>query len=106
MGRMFPDCGQVKDVDGITWNVRDVRTTKHGFDLHFGVPADNHGAYRGGLPRLIATPALRDFWDTNRLEGGLLYDLPAGPNHAEANSPRPAVQLQSRLGGMVDRKAG
>ena len=76
---MYPVCGQVKDVEEILWDVRDVRTTKHGFDLHFGSPAENHGAYRGGLPRLIATRALRNFWETNRLEGhGFLFDLPAG----------------------------
>ena len=75
----FPICGQVQDVDRTLWDVRDVRTTKHGFDLHFGTPADEHGSYRGGLPRLIATKELWNFWDDNRSRGdGLLYDLPAG----------------------------
>ena len=33
-----------------------------------------------GLPRLIATKELVNFWDRNRLKGfnGLLFDLPAG----------------------------
>lgn len=75
----FPIVGQVKDVDGTLWDVRDVRNTNHGFDLLFGTPAHNHGSYRGGLPRLIATSALLDFWDANRTKGhGFLFDLPAG----------------------------
>lgn len=70
---------QVKDVKGEWWDVRDARATKHGFDLLFGIPSNNHGAYRGGLARLITTEALRDFWRANRLEShGFLFDLPAG----------------------------
>jgi hypothetical protein len=70
---------QVRDVEGTLWNVREARGTKHGFDLLFGVPADDHGSYRGGLARLIATKALRDFWEANRAKhDGILYELPAG----------------------------
>jgi hypothetical protein len=76
---MFPICGEVKDVDGTLWDVRDVRDTRHGFDLCFGTAANDHGAFRGGPPRLIATEALRDFWEANSIKGhGFLYDLPAG----------------------------
>jgi hypothetical protein len=33
----------------------------------------------GGLPRLIPTRELRDFWHTNRARlNGFIYDLPAG----------------------------
>jgi hypothetical protein len=79
MKRKYPICGEVKDVNGDLWDVRDIRDTKHGFDLCFGAPAGNHGSYRGGLPRLIATKALRDFWDANRNENnGVIFDLPAG----------------------------
>jgi len=47
--------------------------------LYFGTPANNHGAYRGGLPRLIATKPLHDFWEVNRACGhGFFFDLPAG----------------------------
>ena len=71
--------GQLTDVDGDCWDIRDVRTTKHGFDLYFGTPENNHGAYRGGPARLIATQALCDFWEANQIKGhGLLFDLPAG----------------------------
>jgi hypothetical protein len=75
----FPVTGQVRDVDGDCWDIRDVRTTKHGFDLYFGTPENNHGAYRGGPARLIATQALCDFWEANQINGhGFLFDLPAG----------------------------
>jgi hypothetical protein len=77
--RRYPITGQVKDVDGDSWDIRDVRTTKHGFDLYFGTPENNHGAYRGGPARLIATQALCDFWEANQIKGhGFLFDLPAG----------------------------
>jgi hypothetical protein len=77
--RKFPIIGQIKDVHGAVWDIREVRITKHGFDLHFGNPSDAHGSYYGGLPRLIDTQALHDFWDRNRLKGhGFLFDLPAG----------------------------
>lgn len=79
MPLMYPICGQVFDVDGTLWDVRDVRTTKHGFDLCFGTPADDHGAYRGGLPRLIATAPLRKYWEDTRTNGdAVIFDLPAG----------------------------
>jgi hypothetical protein len=76
---MFPICGEVRDVNGDWWDVRDVRDTRHGFDLCFGTPARDHGSFGGGLPRLIATKPLWDFWDANRTQGnGILFDLPAG----------------------------
>lgn len=71
--------GQVRDVDGGLWDVRDIRDTKHGFDLLFGSPTPRLGSYRGGPPRLIATQPLVDFWEANRTTyGGVLFDLPAG----------------------------
>ena len=71
--------GQVRDVDGGLWDVRQIRDTKHGFDLLFGSPTPRLGSYRGGFPRLIATQPLVDFWETNRAKhGGILFDLPAG----------------------------
>lgn len=79
MKRKFPALGQVRDVDGGLWVVRDIRDTKHGFDLLFGSPARHHGSFRGGLPRLIATQSLVDFWEANRIKrDGILFDLPAG----------------------------
>jgi hypothetical protein len=77
--RKFPIIGQTKDVNGDIWDIREVRTTEHGFDLHFGNPANDHGAFTGGLPRLIDTPELYNFWNKNRLKGnGFLFHLPAG----------------------------
>lgn len=70
----------VTDVEGSLWDVRTVRDTKHGFDLLFGSPSASHlGSYRGGLPRLIATQPLYDFWMANRTKhNGTIFDLPAG----------------------------
>ena len=74
----FPVIGKVRDVDGIEWYVRDSRTTKHGFDLLFGSPVRSVMGYVG-LPRLIATQPLKDFWEANRLRRDTtIYDLPAG----------------------------
>jgi hypothetical protein len=69
--------GQVVDVEGSLWDVRQIRDTKHGFDLLFGSPAAP-GVYRGGLPRLIATRPLTDFWEAHQTKLGVLFDLPAG----------------------------
>jgi hypothetical protein len=79
-GHKYPVCGQVRDVDGALWDVRDVRSTKHGFDLYLGSldGARGRGAV-GGLPHLIVTKELRDYWRDNREKShGVLYDLPAG----------------------------
>ena len=70
--------GHVRDVEGSVWDVRDIRDTKHGFDLLFGSP-QRRGIYRGGLPRLIATRDLVKFWEANKTRrDGTLFDLPAG----------------------------
>jgi hypothetical protein len=71
--------GEVRDVEGSLWDVRQIRETKHGFDLLFGSPDSHLGSYRGGLPRLIATQPLYDFWEANRAKHtGIIFDLPAG----------------------------
>lgn len=71
--------GHVRDVEGSLWDVRQIRETKHGFDLLFGSPDSRLGSYKGGLPRLIATKPLLDFWKANRAKrGGVVFDLPAG----------------------------
>lgn len=69
--------GQVVDVEGHLWDVRQIRDTKHGFDLLFGSSA-RPGVYRGGLPRLIATQPLADFWEAHQTKQRVLFDLPAG----------------------------
>lgn len=74
--RKFPKCGEIRDVNGDLWDVRDVRLTRHGFDLYFGRRPNDSTA---GRCRLIATPALWNFWDTNCIKtNGILLDLPAG----------------------------
>jgi hypothetical protein len=74
----FPVIGEARDVLGHLWYVRDIRTTKHGFDLLFGSPEDADRRF-WGLPRLIATRELITYWDANRTKhDGILFDLPAG----------------------------
>lgn len=78
MKMKYPILGQVRDVEDAVWDVRDIRTTKHGFDLLFGSPV-SMPVHRWGPPRLIATRSLYDFWDANRTKrDGAIYDLPAG----------------------------
>lgn len=75
----YPILGRVQDVDGHFWDVKQIRETKHGFDLLYGSPDTHFGACRWGLPRLIATKSLYDFWDANRTKrDGIIFDLPAG----------------------------
>jgi hypothetical protein len=79
--KKYPFTGvQVYDVDHSLWDVRDARETKHGFDLLFGTPVNTPlGSSTNGLPRLIATDALRDYWERNKTKSkGEVYDLPAG----------------------------
>lgn len=95
----FPVIGQVKDADGIEWYVRDIRETKHGFDLLFGSPVDSVTGFTG-LPRLIATQQLKDFWEANRLRRDTtIYDLPAG----RTTLKRVRHRLGFHVGKDVDR---
>jgi hypothetical protein len=74
-----PALCQVQDVEGACWDVHDARATKYGFDLLFGKPVTRLAIYRCGLPRLIATKPLADFWEANRIKrDGVIFDLPAG----------------------------
>jgi hypothetical protein len=77
--RKYKILGEVRDVDGILWAIREYRETRHGFSLCLGNRMARCGQCDGGLPRLIATEALRDFWEANKVKShGFLYDLPAG----------------------------
>jgi hypothetical protein len=75
----FPKRGEIGDIDGILWDVRDIRPTKHGFDIYYGTPAFHSCGSLSRKPRLIATSHLVEFWDANCTRGhGFLFDLPAG----------------------------
>lgn len=75
----YPILGETKDADGSTWYVREIRDTKHGFDLLFGSPVSRLEMCPTGLPRLIPSQALKDFWEEHKTErNGIIYDLPAG----------------------------
>jgi hypothetical protein len=74
----WPVIGEARDVFGNPWFVRDIRTTKHGFDLLFG-SRDEADRKNWGLPRLIPTRELIDYWEANRTNRDcVIYDLPAG----------------------------
>jgi hypothetical protein len=74
----WPVIGEARDVFGNLWFVRDVRATKHGFDLLFGAP-DEADRKHWGLPRLIPTRELADYWEANRTNRDrVIFDLPAG----------------------------
>ena len=74
----YPVLFKVKDVDGILWNVREVREGKHGFDLLLGTTASQFP--QPGYRSIIATPELIAFWEKHRLDlGGINSDLPASP---------------------------
>ncbi len=91
MKRQLTIVGQVTDVEGRKWDVCDVRPTKHGFSLLFGVPEVDQGVLYGLNASLIATEELWHFWDANRTElHGFLFDLPAGRTTLK--------RMRSRLG--------
>lgn len=74
----YPVLYQVRDIDNDLWDVRDVRTTKHGFDVLYGSRVYRLTNYRNG-PGLIVTKELFDFWEANKTKrDGVLLDLPAG----------------------------
>jgi hypothetical protein len=75
----YPVIGQVRDVENDIWDVRDIRPTKHGFDLLYGSPVHRLANDSGGALRLIVTRELADYWEVNRTKhDGVLFDLPAG----------------------------
>ena len=78
MKRKTPSGEQFRDFEGALFNVRQIRNTKHGFDLLFGRPVPRQGVYNGPT-HLIATRQLVDFWKANRTNHeGVIMDLPAG----------------------------
>ncbi len=74
--RNFPKLGEITDIENTLWDVREIRPTKHGFDMHYGTRTSR--ASNAGKPRLIATIDLMEFWSANGTRrDGLLFDLPA-----------------------------
>lgn len=71
----------MRDIEGGLWDVRDVRATKHGFDLFFGSPVSRLDGYRAGRPHLIPTQELFDYWEARKTRGhGTIHDLPMCPS--------------------------
>ena len=67
----------VKDYNGETHAVREIRPTAHGFDVYFGWPATLQRGQGAGGPRIIITPELAKYLFATRLAPGK-YDLPVG----------------------------
>lgn len=75
----YPIIGETRDVEGGWWWVRQIRDTKHGFDLLFGTPVTRAEPYPTRLPRIIPTQPLLDYWEANKTRHDkTLFDLPAG----------------------------
>lgn len=75
----YPKLGEITDLQGTVWDVREIRPTKHNFDIYYGTPTSDCGAFRGRKPHLIASVNLLEFWHANCTRGrGFLFDLPAG----------------------------
>jgi hypothetical protein len=75
----YPVLGQVQDAHNEFWDVRDIRTTRHNFDLLYGSPVYRLANDCNGQPRLIVTKELAAYWEANRTKhDGVLFDLPAG----------------------------
>ena len=75
----YPIIGETRDVEGQWWWVRQIRETKHGFDLLFGTPVAASAPYPTGLPAIIATQPLLDYWEANKTRHDrTIYDVPAG----------------------------
>jgi hypothetical protein len=74
----YPVLFQVRDVENDLWDVRDIRATRHGFDVLYGSPVYRLSNYRSG-PCLIVTKELFAHWEANKTNrDGALFDLPAG----------------------------
>jgi hypothetical protein len=76
-----PKLGEMTDLDGTLWEVREIRPTKHGFDLYCGNPVSYRGTPIRGKSRLIPSIELMEFWsDNGTRRDGVLFDLPANRN--------------------------
>jgi hypothetical protein len=78
--RKYPVLGQVEDFQDDLWDVREIRDTKHGFEIMYGSPARPCAkGSPGGPRRLILTRELAAYWEANKTRhDGVLFDLPAG----------------------------
>jgi hypothetical protein len=74
----YPVLCEVRDVENDLWDVRDIRPSKHGFDVLYGSRVSRLTNLRNG-PGLIVTKQLFDDWEANKTKhDGVLIDLPAG----------------------------
>ncbi len=94
--RKYTLLGHVRDVEGGSWDVYEIRDTKHGFDLLFGFPEERGRRMNWGPPRLIATAELVAYWETVvPRHDNVIFDLPAGRTTMK--------RVRRRLGFHYDR---
>ena len=70
---------QVKDVDGVLFDVREIRDTAHGWPVYIGWPADVQRGRGGCGPKVILTQELADYLKVTRITQSK-NDLPFGAN--------------------------
>jgi hypothetical protein len=68
---------QVRDIDNVLFDVREMRDTVHGWPVYLGWPADGRRGPGGGGPRVILTRELADYIRGTRVTT-LKNDLPFG----------------------------
>jgi hypothetical protein len=66
MARHATIIGQVEDVFGAAWDVREARPTPHGFAVLLGWPLSAPRGQGGGGPRVIPTAHLADYLCAHR----------------------------------------
>lgn len=92
----YPIIGQTRDVEGRWWWIRDVRPTKHGFDLLCGSLISRTTPHPTGFPGAIPTQPLIDFWDANsRKRDCTVYDLPVGSTNLMYTRRRYGFEVHS-----------
>lgn len=71
--------GQIKDITGEVWDVREERPTPHGFAVLLGWPRSAQRGQGGGGVRVILTTALADYLAAHQLAPKDM-DLPIAAN--------------------------
>lgn len=61
MARQATIIGQVEDINGEVWDVREARPTPHGFAVLLGWPQSIQRGQGGGGVRVILTPHIADY---------------------------------------------
>lgn len=80
MARVAEIICTVDDVHGVSWDVRERRSTLHGFDVLLGWPSSAQRGRGGQGPAVIPTAALAEYLAVTRLRS---VELPIGTSTAK-----------------------